>query len=274
MKRVVFLFSIITLLSSCAAYQINTVSSTNTPKIDSTGIFMVETDSVTISYNFTGANAPVNVEVFNKLNEPLIINWERSALIVADKAYSYVDDNLKITGEVAGSSLNFRNSDITYSSSDINANVKLSKNESFLPPHSKAGRTIYVLNQIGINKIEKSSFKRLIQDDADGMNKIYTKTADFSVENSPLIFKSYLTLSTLKNNQPQYFHFQHDFFVSNVTKLNLDPKNIEEYKKYPGNVIILSKASGFGKTLAIVAVAGAVGGMAAVNNSIQNKAQK
>ena len=275
MKNIIFLFALGAIITSCKSYQLNTVSSLNAQKNDSTGVFNVVNDSVSISYNFSGENSPVSVEVFNKLNEPMYINWERSALIIADKAYSFVDDNLKITGETYSSTFELdRRDHFSSSSGTINANIKLSKNESFLPPHSKTSRTIFVINKVGVNQIDKSLFKKEILNDVDGIYEVYTKTASFSPENSPLKFKSYITLYTMKNNEPRYFSYQNDFFISAVTKMRQDPNNTNEYGNYPGNVMITSKTNGFGKTMALVAVAGVVGGAAVAESAVKDKGNK
>lgn len=68
------LFSV--LLTSCSKYQINMLSSTNAVKDEQTGVFNVENDSVKISYSFYGKNAPVSIQVFNKSDKPLYIDWQ------------------------------------------------------------------------------------------------------------------------------------------------------------------------------------------------------
>lgn len=268
MKKIALLVLLTAALASCRSFQINTVSSIDALKNDSTGVFTVENDSLIISYNFKGNNAPVNVEVYNKLNEPLFINWERSALVVGDKAYSYVDDHLKISGDISASSLDYgRRSNITYTDASINGKIKLSKNESFLPPHSKTGRTVYALQLVDIKKIDKSAFKVSMLKDIDGITPVYSKTADFNSQDSPLKFKSYLTFYTLKNNVSQPFYYEQNFFVSNVTKLNQNPKNVEKYNHAPGDILVNSKSTGFGKTMAAAGVAGVIGAAVVVDSS-------
>lgn len=279
MKPIVSFICIAVLFASCKAYQVNTISSSNTQKSDSTGVFKVENDSLLITFNFAGDNSPVNVEVLNKLNEPMIINWERSALIVGDKAYSYVDDNLRITGQTTGTTSRYysdRNnfSDLSYSSGSISGNIQLSKNESFLPPHSKSGRSIYVLSQIPLQELDKTAFNRIMLQDVDGISQIISKTADYTAENSPLKFRNYITLYTLKDNQPRPFSYQQDFFVSSVTKLNVNPKNAIKYNTDPGDVMINSRTTGFTKTMAVLGTVGVVGGLTALEVNQKNKEKR
>jgi hypothetical protein len=273
MKRIALLVIITAALASCKSFQINTVSSINAIKNDSTGIFNIENDSLIISYNFKGNNSPLNVEVFNKLDEPLFINWERSAVIVDGKAYSYVSDNLNIKSDVSASTIELGNIPIAYTDGTVNTNVKLSKNESFVPPHSKTGRTIYALNQANTMKIDKSAFTSLTLTDADGLTPINGKTVNFSPENSPLKFKSYLTLYTLKDNIQRSFASQHSFYISSVTKVMQNPKNVFEYEHNPGDILVNSKSTGFGKTMAVVGVVGVIGAGAALESNSKDKNQ-
>lgn len=238
MKQLLLLFVLIVLFSSCQSYLLSTVSSSNTQKIDATGVFKVENDSLVISYSFAGNNSPINIEVYNKLNEPLYINWKKSALIVSDKAYSYVDEKITINGTTSTLSTQLYKRGDTYTDGKIDAVAKLTKDESFIPPHASTGRSIYILNTITMAEIEKNNFQKKRLTYLDGSGEVYGKSADFTAETSPLKFKSYLTLYTLKDNQPKEFSTQQDFFVSNVTKAMDDPRDFYQYSNQPGNVII------------------------------------
>lgn len=271
MKKIALFLVVIAGLSSCRSYQMNTLSSSNTRKIDSTGVFNLENDSLIISYNFTGDHSPVNVEVYNKLNEPVYVNWERSSLIVSDKAYSYADDEIKIDGSASGISTQYGRKGLVFTDGTISATAKLSKNESFIPPHAKIDRTTNILAQVGIAEIDPALFQKKKMTYINGEGQVNIKEADFSAENSPLKFKSYLTLYTLKDNQPKFFALQQDFFVSSVVKSAADPKNLIEYNNSPGNVILNAKTTGYGKTAAIVGLVTAAGALGAADAAINNK---
>lgn len=271
MKNIALFLVVIAGLSSCRSYQMSTLSSSNTRKIDSTGVFNLENDSLIISYNFTGDNSPVNVEVYNKLNEPVYVNWERSSLIIGDKAYSYGDDEIKIDGSTSNISSGYGRKGSVFSDGTISATAKFSKNESFIPPHAKIDRTTNVLAQVGIAEIDPTLFKKKKMTYINGEGQVNIKEADFSAENSPLKFKSYLTLYTLKDNQPKTFALQQDFFVSSVVKSASDPKNLIEYNNSPGNVILNAKTTGYGKTAAVVGLVTAAGALGVADAAINNK---
>jgi hypothetical protein len=274
MKKSALLFALLVFLMSCKSYQMSTVSSLNTQKTDSTGVFRKENDSLRISYNFSGENTPIHIEVYNKRDEPLYVNWKKSALIVADKAYSYVDDKITIKGATSAVSTQYLSKGDTFTDGTISATANLSKDESFIPPHSSAGRRIYILNDLPMAKIEKKNFKKGRLTYLDGRGEVYSKSADFTVDTSPLKFRSYLTFYTLKSNQPTEFSSQQDFFVSNVTKAMSNPKHFYEYGNNPGDVIINSKVTGYAKTMGVIALVGAAGALGAAADAENDKEQR
>lgn len=271
MKKIALFLVVLAGLSSCRSYQMSTLSSSNTAKIDSTGVFRLENDSLIISYNFRGDNSPLNVEIFNKLNEPVYVSWDQSSLIINDKAYSYAEDEIKIDGSASGISTQYSRRGPAFTDGTISATAKLPKNESFLPPHAKTDRTTRILDQVGIASIDPSLFKKKKSILSSGEGEISIKQADFSSENSPLRFKSYITLYTLKDNQPRSFALQQDFFISSVIKSATNPKNFADYSYSPGNVMINSKTTGYGKTAAIVGLVTAAGALGVADAAINNK---
>ena len=90
-------------LVSCFRYQYMTINSSTLPK-NKQNEFVVENDSFRLIYNFRGMDVPINIRVENKLDQPITIDWRQSALIVNDRAISYVASAIPITGSYNGSS--------------------------------------------------------------------------------------------------------------------------------------------------------------------------
>src|ERR1700755_984530 len=89
LMRPLLLFILLTsLISSCIQYQYVTIDGSG-DRTDAQEFFE-ENDSVRIQYNFNGPDAPVNVIIDNKTDAPIYIDWSRSALIINDKAISYM----------------------------------------------------------------------------------------------------------------------------------------------------------------------------------------
>ncbi len=92
MKHIIYILTAV-LLSSCSStFYYSSLNTANeyVEKVDN-GDFLIETDSLWIAYCFKGPGAPMQITVFNKLDEPLYVDWERSALIIDDKAFSYAE---------------------------------------------------------------------------------------------------------------------------------------------------------------------------------------
>lgn len=276
MKKLLLFVAIAITFSACKSYQMSTLSSSAAKRNESTGIFTVENDSVIVNYSFSGENTPVNVEVFNKLNEPVYINWAKSAVITDSRAYSYVNDEIQINGSSSAISTQFYRGSYTLTDGEMNATAKVSRDESFIPPHSKVTRTTNILHKVGMNDIDKAEFKKVFLTYLDGSGQFGAKTASFSEENSPLKFKSYLTLYTVKDNQPRPFTSELDFFVSSVTKSPTGPNQLYEYSNNPGDVFTIGKSTGFGKTIAVVGLVGAVGALTTAEAALDdtNKRKK
>lgn len=269
MKRTALILGAIIFLSSCKSYLLSTVSAPNTQLDQSTGALTMQNDSLAITYNFSGEGALLNIDVHNKLNEPLYINWEKSAVIVNNKAYSLVDDKLKFAGESSGSSSDLYRSGITNSEGSFKGSIQLSKNESFVPPHTKISRVTDILSKIESSKIPDSAYQKIALNDTES-GVINAKESAFTAQNSPLTFKTYLTLYTLKDNQPKPFSREQDFYVSRVLKTNANPKNIEDFSTLPGNVMILAKSTGYAKAVTVLALSAVVVGGGVANAAIED----
>lgn len=272
MKKLTFFFAIIALLSSCKAYQMSTISSLDA-KLDSTGVFKIENDSLSLSYNFTGENEPLNIEVFNKLNEPLYVNWAKSAMISSDKAYSYASDEIRIQGSTSSISTQYSRRGDVFTDGSISATAKLSQYETFIPPHSKINRTIYILKNLETDKLLKADFQKVYLNYDDGSGLAPGKRASFSADHSPLKFKSYLTMYTMKDNQPMVFSRQQEFFISGIVKTAVSPSSLYEFKHNRGDVIVNAKTTGYAKTIAVIGLVGAVGALTAAETTLNEKNQ-
>ncbi|WP_066628961.1 hypothetical protein [Labilibacter marinus] len=70
--------AIISSLCSCSAYQYSTLSS-NLPKSQYDDFFY-EDDSIQVVYSFDGSGCPIQIDIFNKLDTTIYIDWQNSKL--------------------------------------------------------------------------------------------------------------------------------------------------------------------------------------------------
>jgi hypothetical protein len=263
MKNLFILSALLLILTSCSKYQINVISSNNITKDPETGKFTDENDSVKITYSFFGRNAPINLDVYNKLNEPLYIDWQRSAFITNDKAVSYDNDNVRITGGVSGTSVGDKN--ISFSSGNIDATAALPKNVVFIPPHTHVSNTLLEATNQFINAEFYGVTKKSEIPSANFFGTSPVKIGEFTSETSPLNFNSYLTLYTLNGNIPQYTAYKHGFFISKVISTNDGPENFDFYQHQRGDFFYTTKTTTYGKVAPGVGLTALLIGAAAIN---------
>lgn len=81
-QLVVFCIFFIVIFSSCTVsrYQVVHLDS-NLPK-DQNNEFVFENDSLKVAYSFAGEGGPFQMIIFNDSDNPLYVNWDKSALIV------------------------------------------------------------------------------------------------------------------------------------------------------------------------------------------------
>src|SRR6476661_2473888 len=144
-----YIYSIFILaLSSCSSYQISTLKNVNQQK-NSNNNFVFENDTLRITYNFKGENAPLNIHVFNKLKEPLFIDWNKSALILNDASNSF--SNKKVNFNATGEGVVDRNTlyrDYVTSQS-ITGSATLPLDVDFIPPNASLEKQpLTIANQL------------------------------------------------------------------------------------------------------------------------------
>lgn len=212
--------SILVMLSSCTVYQVMTVSS-NEVRQNNAHEFVIDNDSLELCYNFNGQNGPINVKITNKLQQPLYIDWQRSALIINNQAISYVPNTVAINGSLGAYSFDWTR-DFSTTSGRFKATATLPAEIDFVPPQTYVTRQLMGITNQGIDKLPDSIFKKKrIPAMGDGVEVV--KEAWFTSATSPLVFTSYLTLMVGKTD-PQPVVCQHNFYVSQLVKMTNLPQ--------------------------------------------------
>ncbi|WP_374166165.1 hypothetical protein [Arcticibacter sp. MXS-1] len=236
----------------------------------SSGAFKYENDSVVIVYSFFGKNAPIHIAVQNKLNESLYLDWTKSALVLNNKAVSYSGNKVYVAGSFYGDTFKW-NRMVTDASGSLNASAELPEGVVFLPPHSEIERVPLYLTDGGFDHMPDSLYKETdFLYPENGAIKV--KAAVFSDKNSPLQFKSYITMYTGKAADVKHVGYEHSFFVSRSIKTRARPTNVAEYQNKSPNIFYTSKATAYGKTVAGVGIATAILGSAALIEHDENTA--
>lgn len=226
--NLLFLFAYLCLASCSAPSYLSTISSTaESLNQNEIGEFILENDSLQIVYNFRSINAPIHIEVYNKLSKPLYIDWNRSAIIINNLATNYLGKTTRIQGHSAGSSY-VSSSGYSWGSANFVGSIDIAQPISIIPPKSKIKETHLSL-KVNFNNIDDKNFAEASIGIADGSNYARAKQASFTREDTPFIFNSYLTL---QYENEDYFHYDDAFYVKKLIVL----KDKITYKELPKSI--------------------------------------
>lgn len=222
MKSFLFILSILIGLSSCSSTYYYSTLNTNDEGIgrDNVGAFFFDTDTIQITYSFRGKDGPIQIGIHNKLDKPMYVDWSRSAIIINNVATSYHGKKTRLTGQniYIGPSASNNISKTTTSGYEYNPDYV-----SFIPPMRKVEHCSLWLSGLNFDFIDKKDYtKNTIQTVSNQELKV--KTLNFSEENSPLFFESYLTIFLEDGTT---YTITQSFYISNLIRTkNITPSDL------------------------------------------------
>lgn len=221
-KLALTLASMALMMSSCSStYFYSTLETTNydVEKVEN-GDFLYENDSLWIAHCFKGEDAPIQITVFNKLDVPLYVDWNRSALILNNVAHSYVTGNTQIISSTESTTYHY-----PWGTSDTRSTTQgtmiTPKNVSMIPPQTmiteKTLRLAAQFDEIAKNKYTKGKLGT-----KDGMVAPIDRIK-FEQDNTPVRFGSYVSVYTKPEDLTGY---RMDFYVTNLIKTKVSPNDL------------------------------------------------
>lgn len=242
-------FIFLVLFSGCSVYQQVSIES-NTPKNDRSE-FVVENDTVSIIYSFHGQGGSIGMDIFNKLNKPLYVDWRKSALIIEDESFTLWKDEASLSG-VSSSVQVMDNEGAVYSQGNIGGSLVTNDNISFIPPYSKIIVNNYNLNTPFFNTPKELGHKITFytREGEERRGRRYI----FSPDNSPYIFRIFLSFDT-NDSFKNPIHFDNSFWVSEYVTSSAD---LDKFDVYFGNQFYNEKASTAANKLVGGALIGAI----------------
>lgn len=229
MKRLNLLLLLICIcFCSCSAPSYISTIKSATLGVEQTeiGEFVIDNDSLQIIYNFNGINAPIHVEIYNKLSKPLYVDWNRSAIVINGTATNYIGKTTKIYGSSTGSSYGTEN--FSWGTANFVGSMDLAAPISIIPPKSRIKETHLSL-KVKFQNIDTKKFSRTKIGLFDGSEYARAEQAFYSENDTPFAFQSYLTL---QYEGESYFHYDNDFYVEKLIIL----KDHVDYKELPNNI--------------------------------------
>ncbi|MCD7914999.1 MAG: hypothetical protein LUG96_06860 [Tannerellaceae bacterium] len=248
MALMVFLFG----TTSCSKYYYSTVSS-NAPEVlrNEMGDFVEEDDSVSIVYSFFGEDLPIHITVYNKTDQPMFVDWRQSALIVEDEAANYISNDMQVRGGTYGKTYSYKDylmpgaiGEETYGEYDDD--LCIPAYVTFIPPQSRIGHVPITLANFSFDKIPNDKFTK----QSLAVSLVDTKVVKmihFEETNSPLRFRSYLSLYTVgpDGKRNQTFRYQQRFYLSRLVKAGgLSPNRIPDYTAQRGDFFYIRNVKG------------------------------
>lgn len=227
MRHLILSALILCCFGSCASYQYVTLNSGQMPKNERKELTW-ETDTLRISYVFNGSNGTLTMRVFNKTNQSLYIDWNRSALVRDGHATGLASPRIDFSGSPTGYSQSFgrdRRSGLTQSAgyASFAGSFELPEGMNLVPPGSDITKS--VPQQVDSFPISAEFLPDSARTETgyyrDGSSYKY-KRYIFDAGASPLQFRAYLTFA-LGNDDKAMFTINHSFYAGEVITTKEEP---------------------------------------------------
>lgn len=217
--------------------------------------FVTENDSLEILYNFSGDNIPVSIKVTNKSEKPVYIDWKKSVAIIDGKKYEYWNDNSQI--ELSGNSFPIDYTIYTQTDGTILKDERV----TYIPPRSYIETTRVFLQYDRFVNLPESNMKRIkIQSE---ILPVKVRHYNFSEENSPLIFRSILAISSKETFTEETF-FESTFWVSDIVespRKSILPQQLKKGNDGPSHTSLISKKNFFWHSAKFFSIFGITAGL-------------
>lgn len=242
MKKAGFLILIVVFFIRCSSWVqvMETESITKgVEKIPEQGSsYVFQNDSLAITYTFWAKKGVMAFSVYNKLDIPIYIDWKKCSFISKDKKLNYWDDEKTVNGTSYTAGYVYRGSALfipnyfggTVSTQTISSPERI----TFIPPKSYYSRGEFMLtprNWYDISKLNKT----IVPSKANPGKETEAKVVELSYENSPFVFRNFLTWST-KENFEKEIYLDHGFYVSKVTMIKESEFSSQNVNNSEGNV--------------------------------------
>ena len=203
---------------------------------------VLDNDTLTLRYNFASERGRMHLSIINKLNQPLYIDWKRSSFIIGQQKLDYWYDVANVNLLTSGYAFRYRNTGISSTRSSTNGVILKDDPIAFIPSHTETTKQRFVVLPEGT--IAMSGTGVVSQEQArwtpNPKKTVAVRTYTYSMNQSPLQFRNYLTLSTDKDFKTEFF-IDTQFWVSDV-RVEPQPQAIDVVKKQPDGSYVSTKS--------------------------------
>jgi hypothetical protein len=218
MKPLLPFVTLVVSLSSCASYQYATLSADKTTKNEAKEL-VYQNDTLQLAFNFNGPWGTFRLTAFNKTDQPISINWQKSSVIYNNASYSLFEGAVKVNGEVQRNQLYNGNQNVSPAQpvATVNGSFTLPSAVAFIPPHTFTSQVT-----LDISKVVPSKFMLPANLPNEKLaTEAYTvkfKKAVYDSSSTPFKFKLFLTFAM--GSSGQEFYSQQTFYVTEIKQTN------------------------------------------------------
>jgi hypothetical protein len=252
--RIMYLPSLF-VLPSCVSYQYVSLAG-DLAKNDQQE-FISENDTLRMLYAFNGANCPVTIDVYNKSDKPLYVDWNKSSVVLNDRSFPLNPNVSTISGDVTLTDVAWSNS-LNYTSGTINGSISHPNQIAFIPPLSSIRVTpIHLMNEFLPKQPTDSVIKANLYTYS---GPVSVKKQIYSTASSPLMFRCFITYSE-NSTFTDSRYLDHAFWAKESFRSMAKPITILPDQYY------VSKTTGFGTVIGSIGVIILLVASAAVSGS-------
>ncbi len=238
------------LTSSCTTYYFSTVDSyQNRIRSTENGYFSTEKNDIVVTYSFKELGGKVIYDVYNASDDPLFIDLSKSTLIAEDYAVQHSENTLSFNEpeEFIENIADEISTDTSLTSAgDFFGKTTQSQGKLFIPPHSRTNFSPVSLYDLYNMRLPKQIYEKVRVGESE------VRAALFSPENSPLMFRTYLTVVNDKDKSETVF--EDIFYVSRAYRTTSSNAVLMRNVKQRGDIYYFSETNETARLLGWTAV--------------------
>lgn len=221
MNKITFYILLVPFLFSCQTsyYYAQLESADPYMQKNEKGNFVFDSDSILISYSFSGENAPVKVNVVNKMKTTIYVDWNESYFDFGDTTAHSISMGAYMGNEY--------------------------KNISTIEPGFSKRKEIFELSGLKFEKMKKREFNPEDITLANGKQR-RLDVARFSEDNSPLFMKSSLSIRVGSAISDPIIYDQYFYIEKIINGGGLPPDKISLSSQRRGDTFYTRKERGKG----------------------------
>ncbi len=233
------LFLLILAMTGCSqqVYQLIETSAINIK--ENNGKWVFENDTIKITYNFWEYHGILSFKVYNKLDNPIYIDWKNSSFILDEKKLDYWMESEQIntvniykqysvgsslTGPFTGvaGKAGYRTGIYSGSSEGVSSTSTTSvkpERVTFIPPKSSYSRSQFYLMPFEYFKLNFNCSLSVEKRNDNPKKSTTVLYQTFDESNSPFKFRNYIAIAFSESSN-DYMFIDNSFYMSSIKEMD------------------------------------------------------